>query len=1256
MKNSNYIIFFIIFFSFSKIPASAKEYSFHVDPKNCNKGYYFQRVELNEALMPEVNLLATTYTLAATTPQDALGNDVKHLQLKMGIDRKKAFLVIGIPIYSKDSASGAYQQLTDFKVDIAESTPTLAEKNRPNAGRNYTPSSVLSTGTWFKIAVPASGIYKMDLNFFKSMGVSASSIIPANIRVYGNGGQMLSEDNKVARLDDLEENSIYVSNNNATNFGPNDYVLFYAKGPLEWTKDSVNQLFYHNNNYYSDSSYYFINFDLGAGKRISTQSAVFTANKTINSFNDYMVHDLDLINPAKQGREWYGEQFGYNPGQSNSQLFTFNFGSNIDSLVCNAQFANISSSSNNVFSVMLNNNNLINFSFSANIADYPIYESAILQNRAYNVNTATVNLTVNYQPGNANASGYLNFLELNVRRALAFSGQQLSFRDWQSVGNGNIGAYHIQNANDSTNVWDITDYINPVMMNGANSSGTYSFTQDAAMLHEFVAYKSVALPMPVFVKQINNQNLHGLSTAQLIIVTHPLFLNAANRLAEFHKQNDNLSVAVATTEQVYNEFSSGAQDISAIRDFARMLYDHASNDASKLPRYMVLFGGGSYDYKNRLPDNSNFVPTYESLESQYDIYSFCTDDFYGFLDSNENIQDFGVYNVLDIAIGRMPARDTNGANAMINKIINYKSPASLGPWRLAATFVADNNDGAGEHMQQADSMAGIVQTINNNLYNENKIYIDATPIISTAGGPRCPDANAAIDDQVFKGTFLLNYNGHGNYTVWAAERILTIADFNSWQNFNKLPFTVTATCDFGQFDQPQFVSAGEQLVLKKDGGVIVALTTTQAVYASSNIYLNRQFIISLFGQGNSNSVTFGDAYRTGKNLTYQNTNVQGDLINFRKFALLGDPALFPDFPQNKITTDSIKQIDYSGKEIACDSIGALGTYKIYGSVNDTNNVLMNNFNGTVNVSIFDKVRVVKAITDTSMSYKIQDNIIFRGNATVVNGHFSYIFVAPKDLNYTYGSGKISSYADNGLTDASASDTNSIKVGGFSQYPAYSTTPPTVLPFIGDSLFINGGITGSNTSLYVILKDETGINVAGSSIGHDLIAVLDGEVASPYILNDYYETAANTYKLGYVTFPLQNLSNGPHSLMVRAWDVNDNYGEGTVDFTVVNGSLMQIQGLMNYPNPFSNITHFVFQHNHPSETLQVNITVFNTTGARVCSIDQSFLPSGSRSADISWNGCDNYGVKLPSGVYLYRLTLSTQNGIQSSGYQKLVLLR
>ncbi len=558
-------------------------------------------------------------------------------------------------------------------------------------------------------------------------------------------------------------------------------------------------------------------------------------------------------------------------------------------------------------------------------------------------------------------------------------------------------------------------------------------------------------------------------------------------------------------------------------------------------------------------------------------------------------------------------------------------------------------------MADAEGMSQTVAQAGSNLYNQGKIYVDAIPIISTPAGPRCPNANASLDESVFKGTFLINYNGHGNPTCWSTERILSTDDFDNWQNTTMLPFMVTATCDFGQFDHPQYVSSAEQLVIRSGGGVIVVLTTTEAVYAYYNHELNSQFLAAQFTpSANHTWNSFGEASRIGKNITFGKPlpHDSGELANFRKFALLGDPALTPDFPEHLIHVDSV--FDAVTLQRA-DTVKALGSYVVNGSVRDGNGNVLNNFNGLVSVAFYDKPNTLTTISGCNSTYQVQNNLVYKGRVTVTNGVFSMNFIAPKDINYSFGTGKISTYADNGSTDAAGSD-SSITVGGFSDHPQTNSNPPVVKPYINDSLFLNGGITGNNTSLFVSLFDETGINVSGNDVGHDLTAVLDGNIEAPYILNDYYETAPNTFQRGYVTFPLTGLSNGRHTITVRAWDVNNNMGEGTVSFIVVDSNVMDIQQLGNYPNPFSNTTNFVFEHNHPGEQMDVQIEIYSTSGSLVKKIKETLTPSDSRTSEITWDGTDNNGARLPSGVYVYRLNIATEKGFKSSAYQKLVIIR
>ena len=1227
-------------------------YSYSISHKvtgdELTRGFASEKIWLVNNALPSVTISGITYTATnVDLPKNVHPGNPAQPQVQLGMERKRAFAMVRVPVYSPGSDKGSFNGLSSFIIDITEQTPP--SNNGSTNKTTDVQSSVLATGTWYKIAITKTGFYKLDFNFFNSLGINASTINPANIRIYGNGGNMLSEDNAVPRPSDLLENSIWVNDGGDNTFNAGDFVVFYAVGPTGWTKDSANQRFSHLKNLYTDTAYYFVTVTNGAGARIQEQANAPAANTVSNGFNYYDVHDADLTNPSGYGKTWYGETFVTDYG-TNAQTFNFDLGSSVSSVNCKFSFGSTSPNSGSAFSVTLNGGALGTAVFdSPTTGDNIMTHSYQVWNGTCNSQTASLGIT--FLPIVSSSVGYLEYIEVNTRRALSVSGDQMNFRDWQTVGSGKVASYPLGGANSSTQVWDVTNPQVPVLMKGTLAGSTYTFSQDAAMLHEFAAMNSTNLLTPKNMGQVVNQNLHATGPVDLIIVTYPDFADAANMLATFHRSHDNMKVLVATTSQVYNEFSSGGQDISAIRDFARMFYKRAK-DSTELPKYLLLFGGASYDYKYRLPNNSNFMPTYETANDSNDLYSYPSDDFFGYLDDNEYIESSHVINTLDIGVGRIPSRNTPDAVAVASKIISYKAPATLGPWRISSMFVADNNDGAGDHMNDAEYMAASVTQSSKDLYNEQKVYIDATPTVSTPAGPRCPNANAAIDDQIFQGTFLVNYNGHGNTGVWASERILTSDDYNLWNNSNMLPFMITATCDFGQFDHPQFVSAAEQLMIKGNGGVIAIVTTTQAVFANFNKTLNSDYLSEQFdNMGNNRWNSFGEALRLGKNQDYVNDSNFESLCNFRKFALLGDPALTPDFPQYNIRLDSIN--DGLSNAIS-DTIKALGKYKVSGSIRGYDSSVLTNFNGTLSVSFYDKPRKVATITANQI-YSIQDNIIYKGKVTVTNGFFSFEFITPKDINYYFGTGKFSAYAENGITDAAGVDT-SFSIGGFSTHPVTSISAPIVQPYINDSLFENGGITGNNTSLFVKLFSETGINVSGYTIGHDLEAILDGDIEQPYVLNNYYETAPNTYQAGYVTYPLLGLADGKHTLLVRAWDVNNNEGTGSVDFMVIDGKIVDIQNLGNYPNPFSNSTHFIFEHNHPGEQLDIQINIYSVDGKLVKNIKESFMPTSSRSTEITWDGTDNNGVLLPSGIYVYKLNLKTETGYNTTAYQKLIITR
>lgn len=1215
-------------------------------PSDISNGFIVKKVWLNHFAQPKVAVKVESLAEPAGAAATAVAGTTPEVII--GMERKRPFAIVRIPAYQKD-ASGKTMQVASYSLTVEEDKApaqgTVAAKSTADVTQ-----SVLANGTWYRIGIVNTGFHKIDASLLTAMGLNPASVNPANVRVFGNGGRMLSEANFVSRTVDLRENAVLVQDNGDNVFNGSDYVLFYGAGPTGWDPDMVRKKFRHQKNIYSDTAYYFITVDQGASKRITEESAPAAGNVTVTDYDYYDVHDVDKENPGGVGKTWYGESFNQ-LANNLSQSFNFDIGATVSKVYLRTyvgmQGKEACSFSISANGISLGSLNMIGGTNENDVMQYRIGDSAAT------INSSSVSVNLTCSPGGTGVNGYLNYIELNTRRPLYINAAQLNFRDLLSIGSGNVAIYQLQGANGATQVWDVTDAQAPVKLNGTLSGSTYSFSRRADTLREFAAYNSTDVYTPSYIGKVANQNLHGAAQVDNIIVTHPNFLTQAERLANYHRERDRMRVIVATTDQIYNEFSSGAQDISAIRDFVRMFYKRAGNDTAQMPRYLTLMGGASYDYKNRLPNNCNYVPVFESQESASALSGFSTDDFYGFLDDNENIETVALYNTLDIGIGRLPARSQADATVMVDKITGYKSPSTLGPWRLNATVIADNNDAAGDHMQDADSMGHMLSITSRNLYNENKIFLDAIPRISTPAGLRCPNANAAISDRIFKGTLFINYCGHGNTKVWAEERILTADDFNKWSNKNTLPFMVTATCDFGQFDHPDYVSAAEQLVLHSNGGVIAMLTTTAAVYSFFNLQLNDLFVKSMFRQNDNGTWnSFGDAARIGKNATYAFSRLPDQLANFRKFALLGDPALTPNFPEQFISVDTIVDVATGA---ATTDVKALGAYRISGHVHDVNGSTLNNFNGVLSVSFFDKPRTISAITIPDMTFQLQDNLVYKGKVTVTNGRFSYTFITPKDINYYMGTGKISQYAHNGVTDAAGVDSG-ISVGGFSDNPVLSDVPPVVRAYINDSLFQNGGITGTNTSLFVALESETGINVTGNKLGHDLVAILDENIEQPYILNDFYETAPNTYQRGYITFPINGLANGKHTIRVKAWDVNNNTGEGSVDFVVVDGKVVGIENLMNYPNPFNNTTHFVFEHNHPAEELNIKLMIYDAAGRTVKEIDQKFTPSGSRTNEITWDGTDESGTRLPSGVYVYRMMLSTEQGFKSTAYQKLVIAR
>lgn len=1122
------------------------------------------------------------------------------------------------------------------------------------AQRTYATNSVLQSGNFLKVGITQAGIYKVDAALLNNNGFSGSSISSASIKLYGNGGQMLSEKNNSYYNDDLIENAIEIIDGGDGVFNNNDYFLFYAPGPNRWLADSTNQSFTYQKNIYSDAAYYFITVGSN-GKRINTTTFSGTAMQTTTNYNDHYHYENDLVNFLNSGKEWYGEEFSNISANNLSRSFTVDLNGLIQSQPINilTNFVSRSVNSSSTITLSVNGNSLNRLTVPANSGNFlDVFAATVTSQNSFLSATPNVNLNATFTPANSSAQAWLNWFEVHSRRAIIIpSNGQLLFRDLQSVNANSATTFTISNANNNTSVWDVSNIYLPQKMATIYANNQTTFTNSSSTLKEYIAFNNINYLIPTVIGKVENQNLHSSSIVDYLIITHPSFINEAKRLALFHTQQNGYKALVVSTIQIFNEFASGTSEPNAIRDFVKMYYDKAGADSTKRPKYLLLFGSASFDYKNRVVNNSNLVPCYENNNALDALSTYTSDDFFGLLDDGDDIANTSPVSLLDIGIGRIPATTTGEAKIMVDKIINYQSKQSLGAWRNTATFIADDKDN-NTHLNDAELISTSASTVDAKI-NKNKIYLDAFNVVSSSSGARYPEVNTAIINQLFNGTLLFNYTGHGGYQRLADEAIFDQDVLSKISNANKLPLFITATCDFAPYDDPTKTSIGGQLLTQSNNGAIALMTTTRIVFAFSNKIINNNYLtIALQPDASGKYLTLGEAVKRAKNYTYQTF---ADITNNRKFTLLGDPAMRLAFPENKLQITTINNQPIS----TTDTLKALNKYTFGGLVTDATGNALSNFNGTVNAIIFDKPQTITTKGNDAASpvtsFSQQTNFLYKGKATISNGTFSFSCMIPKDINYQVGQGKISLYADDGNSKDAAGYNASFYIGGSSNSSFTDKDGPTVKAYLNDDKFVNGGLTNETPILILKLKDSSGINTVGTGIGHDITAILDGDEKNSIKLNDYYEAALNSFQEGQIRYQLATLSEGLHTLKIKAWDVFDNSSEIIIEFTVAKKQQLQISHVYNYPNPFTSKTTFWFEHNQPGENLNVLINIFSVSGKLVHQIKRIINTAGNRSAEIEWDGKDNFSSeKIGRGVYIYRIIVTSNSG-KAESTQKLYLL-
>ena len=1162
----------------------------------------------------------------------------------------KTYIEISPIFYEK----GILKKVLSFTISYRLKAQARAFKNTSSLT-----SSVLKSGEWYRFAVDTTGVHKLSKSFLSDLGINVDNVNPQNIKVYGHGGASLPLLNSETVSNDLIENSIQFIGEADGIIHNEDHILMYAIGPKKFNSDNNSHI-----NPYSDVAYYYITVGTTKGLRMRPATEPSAAPiTTFTTFHDYKFVETDDYNLSKMGRRWFGHRFYV----ENVRKFDFEFPNLITTTPISLKvYTAAVSESTSSMQVKLNGADVGSLTFAAigkqNLASERFYNNLTTSNSK----SISVELSYNNN-GNPSASGYLDYISIEAECILESPGTQFQFKNNATATQSGVGAFEISKAASISEIWDITNPYQISFYTNTEAAAQFSFKTNLGSLKNYqaVSVSDYYAPRRVNNSTVSNQDIKGtvfldnqggFKDVDYLIITPDYLYTQAERLAQLNRTKNNLNVKVYSLKSIYQEFSSGMQDIAAIRNFVKYVYDNASSSTNKL-KYVCLFGDASFDYKDRVSNNTNIVPSWYSLNSFSLTNSFISDDFFGMMDANEGTM--ANSDKLDIAVGRILAENAQRAKDMVDKIESYYQPEAYGSWRNNFLLISDDVDKSSDALiqQTTDAIAESVKAQKPYL-NVSKIHADSYVQETSSGGPRYSLVNKAIFDALEVGAVVVNYFGHGGEDGLAGERIFDKINAQEVNNPTKLNCFVTVTCEYTKFDNPFRVTAGEYLFWNKTGGAIGLITTTRQIYVNVGISFNETLGQYLFAFGTNQKTSIAEALRQTKNDPMITNSSQRRLVFF-----IGDPALM--LP---IADPGIQVIKINNEPINTTTqvLKALSKAKIEGHVTNGQGGILTNYNGILTATVYDKD--IKRSTIGNDGTKNADNslitidfdalgeVIFRGQASVTNGQYELEFVVPKDISLQEGTGKISLYSKTETLLQNHGYNLEVVIGGLNADAPEDNLGPTIALFMNDENFVSGGITNENPTLLANLYDENGINTA-SGVGHDLVATLDGDETNVYKLNDYYSAAVDDYQRGTLSYPFRDLAPGLHTLSLKAWDVYNNSSVQDIQFMVFDkDESLELRNVLNFPNPFVNYTEFWFSHNS-SEVLDVSIQIFTISGKLIKTINrQTSGLNSSVTRDITWDGTDDFGSKIGKGVYVYKLSVrSTSSGMTAEKIEKLVIL-
>ena len=1128
---------------------------------------------------------------------------------------------------------------------------------QPDQRLQKTGSTNINTGDWYRIEVTEEGFYKLDKQWFDNAGINTSSLDPRTIKLFTNGAKELEHQNlEYDPMDGFQEMAVQVVGESDGRFDDGDYVLFYGKGISGWEYSGFSQTYRHYQHRYAFANSYLLTFAGAQGKRVAAKPSLDEPNAVRpGSFIARTFVENELINYYGSGKLWVGKKLvpglggGGNAVTYTKQLPGIVQGGEVTYRM--RLFSQAGRGVSNYFTITDNGQSVGNVNMGTiNLNDEtgPLAdpETAELKHSATFPEERSVVTLAYFASNNEQALGAnVDWVEWHYPRLFSARNDFLFF---SAPVTGAVVEYSVDNFGMSDiRVWDVTEHANPEVVTNARvnvSRITFQAEEEENKPSEYAAAAATAFRTPAGVQKIGNSSLLSEQGAEFIIITHDEFLDAANRLKQHRERpgSDYMSTRVVSLGDIYYQFNCGVTDPTAIRNFL----GYAFVNWEPQPKYVLLLGDGHFDYKGHISQETIRVPAWETEESIIKIETYVTDDFYvqvAGIDTNTNRFTYQADVRVDMACGRLPAGTANEAETLVDKIISYETNQDFGTWRTTTTFVADDQyttDPFPEyfHTSQAESIAtNEIEEV----FEREKIYAAVYNTEITAQGNRKPEAAKAIIDRINAGSLTTGYTGHGSSEVWSHESILQAnISIPQLTNARRLTFLTAATCTFGIYDVPDAKSGTERMLLKPDGGAIGSLTAPRLVYAGENYNFGRVFYEKLLLDGREFD---GRARRIGDAI-YRTKQIHADTPGYEKHHILGDPTVRLLIPPYVVGLESVS---INGEVVQEDTVQlkALSKVTLSGSVRRFDSTLIEDFNGTSEVALYDADQII-ALPDFPdagfNSYKTRGGLLYRGQATVLNGRFSVTFIIPKDISYENLTGRMSFYVDNQSIDG-AGVFNSFVVGGSDTSGIADDEGPRIELFMDSRSFKTGDLVNENSLMIADLFDDHGINTTGLGIGHNIEAWLDDEEEST-ILNQYYRGKQDSYQEGTVEFLYEDLAPGVHTLKLRAWDIFNNSATAEILFNVESSTELSIANLYNVPNPMEDETVFTFQHNQ-SQPIDAEIKIYSLGGRLIHEIERRNL--AERFVRIAWDGRDMDGDQLANGIYFYKVVLRTLDGTRGS---------